>query len=250
MKKKLNLKCVDRNEYLRPMASKMALKFDKHWGECNLLMSIAAVLDPRYKMKVINFFFSFIYPEPKSSMHIENVLSILHELYKVYVTTHNSSILKQSANENAATISTISTPHVVPKYSTGRSRYQDHIRSTDIIRPLKSDLDVYLEEDVYICEKDENGEYIDTRFKALAWWKFNALKYRILSKMAKDILVVPNTTVASESSFSTGGRVIDTHCASLSTDTVQMLLCGSDWVRAIHGIKKKYTLAISGIFIT
>jgi hypothetical protein len=43
MKEILNLKCVDRNEYIRSMASKVTLKFDKYWGECNLLMSIAAV---------------------------------------------------------------------------------------------------------------------------------------------------------------------------------------------------------------
>jgi hypothetical protein len=70
MKEILNLKCVDSNEYIRSMVSKMALKFDKYWGECNLLMSIAAVLDPRYKMKLINLCFPFIYPKPESSMNI------------------------------------------------------------------------------------------------------------------------------------------------------------------------------------
>jgi hypothetical protein len=53
---------MDRNEYIRSMASKIAQKFDKYWGECNLLMSLAAALDPRYKMKLINFCFPFIYP--------------------------------------------------------------------------------------------------------------------------------------------------------------------------------------------
>jgi hypothetical protein len=72
-------------------------------------------------------------------------------------------------------------------------------------------LDVYLEDDIYIYEKDENGEDIDIEFEALMWWKFNDLKYRILSKMAKDILDVPITIVASKSSFSAGGRVIDPH---------------------------------------
>jgi hypothetical protein len=47
-----------------------------------------------------------------------------------------------------------------------------HIRSNDIVRPLKIDLDVYLEEDVYICENDNNGEDIDTEFEALAWCIF------------------------------------------------------------------------------
>jgi hypothetical protein len=66
--------------------------------------------------------------------------------------------------------------------------------------------------------------------------------------MARDILVVPITTVASESSFSAGGRVIDPHRASLSTETVQMLLCGSDWVMALHGIKKKSALVVSDFY--
>jgi hypothetical protein len=57
--------------------------------------------------------------------------------------------------------------------------------------------------------------------------------------MTRDILVVPISTVASESSFSAGGRVIEPHRASLSTYFVQMLLCGLDWVRALHGIKNK-----------
>jgi hypothetical protein len=62
MKEVLMIKCEDRNEYIRSMAIKMTNKFDKYWGESNLLMSIAAVLDPRYKMKLINFCFPIIYP--------------------------------------------------------------------------------------------------------------------------------------------------------------------------------------------
>ncbi|GLT53070.1 hypothetical protein SLA2020_263660 [Shorea laevis] len=200
-------------------------------------MAIAAVLDPRYKMKLINFCFPLIYPEPDATLHIDKVLSCLGELYEVYVLAHNSSVQQQCAQENA-TSSSASRTDVVPKVPTGRSRYLEHVRSNDIIRPLKTDLDVYLEEDVYICEKDDNGEDTDPEFEALAWWKFNALKYRILSKMARDILAVPISTVASEASFSAGGRVIDPHKASLSVDTVQMLLCGSDWVRSIHEITK------------
>ena len=109
---------------------------------------------------------------------------------------------------------------------------------------MKTDLDIYLEEDVFISES-ENGDDSDANFDALVWWKSNALKYRILSKMARDLLAVPISTVASESSFSAGGRVIEPHRASLSTDTVQMLLCGSDWVRALHGVQKKSRIAVS-----
>jgi hypothetical protein len=58
--------------------------------------------------------------------------------------------------------------------------------------------------------------------------------------MTKDILVVLISTIISEFSFSASGRVIEPHKASLSLETVQMLLCGSDWVRALHGLKRKH----------
>ena len=104
---------------------------------------------------------------------------------------------------------------------------------------MKSDLDIYLEESVYIC-----NEGVSSHFDALEWWKINNLKYRILSKMACDILSIPITSVASESTFSAGGRVIDPYRASLSTETVQMLLCGADWVRAFYGLKKGSEVSI------
>jgi hypothetical protein len=109
---------------------------------------------------------------------------------------------------------------------------------------LKTDLDIYLEEDVFISES-ENDNDSDANFDALVWWKSNALKYCILSKMARDLLAVPISIVTSESSFNAGGRVIEPHRASLSTDIIQMLLCGSDWVRALHGIKKKSRIVVS-----
>jgi len=103
---------------------------------------------------------------------------------------------------------------------------------------VKSELDVYLEEGVnYICSEVE-------AFDVLDWWKVNNLKFRILSKMACDVLSIPITTVASEATFSAGGRVIDQYRSNLGTNTVQMLLCGEDWFRAFYGIKRKRKVSI------
>lgn len=110
------------------------------------------------------------------------------------------------------------------------------------MRPFKTDLNVYLENNIHICENDVNGEDIDAEFEALAWWKFNALKYCILFKMTWDILAIPITTVASESSFNAGGRLIDPHRVRLFTETVEMILCGHDWVWALHGLRKNYEI--------
>ncbi|KAE8686623.1 hypothetical protein F3Y22_tig00111053pilonHSYRG00069 [Hibiscus syriacus] len=72
----------------------------------------------------------------------------------------------------------------------------------------------------------------------LGWWKENNIKFNILSKMAADILAIPVTTVASESAFSAGGRVIDPHRSSLGTKMVDMLVCGADWYRQYYGLEK------------
>ncbi|KAF0905092.1 hypothetical protein E2562_000895 [Oryza meyeriana var. granulata] len=57
----------------------------------------------------------------------------------------------------------------------------------------KSELEKYLAE--------ENEE--DKDFDILEWWKDNANRFPVLSRMARDLLAIPISTVASESAFST-----------------------------------------------
>ena len=57
----------------------MSDKFDKYWGESNMLMALAAVLDPRYKMKLIRFCFPIIYPFDTTNERIKGVENVLKE---------------------------------------------------------------------------------------------------------------------------------------------------------------------------
>ncbi|KAL8090047.1 hypothetical protein AgCh_039494 [Apium graveolens] len=56
--------------------------------------------------------------------------------------------------------------------------------------------------------------------------------------MALDVLNIPISTVASESTFSASGRVIEPHRSCLKPETIEMLLCGDDWARELYGLKK------------
>lgn len=63
---------------------------------------------------------------------------------------------------------------------------------------------MYLKESVFICDYDP-----ESAFSALEWWKANTPKFCIFSQMARDILSVPITLVASEAAFNAEERVID-----------------------------------------
>ena len=221
--------CVDESEFMRNMAMKMKVKFDKYWSECNLLMAIASMLDPRYKMFLIHFCFPKIYLiDAEAKQNGDLVLMTLHELYNHYATNHCKGM---STNSISSTSNIDSAVQLGGGKNMTKSiaEFNTWAQGIDHISPLKSDLDVYLEEGRYICSLGES-------FDALQWWKSNTLKFRVLSEMAKDILSVPITTVASESTFSAGGRVLDQYRSSLKPETVEALICTSDWLRADYKI--------------
>ncbi|CAN1235014.1 Putative AC transposase [Linum perenne] len=63
-----------------------------------------------------------------------------------------------------------------------------------------TELDNYLNEDVLFRSSD---------FDILIWWKLSRLKYPILQAIARDVLAIPVTSVAFESTFSSGGRLLN-----------------------------------------
>ena len=49
---------------------------------------------------------------------------------------------------------------------------------------------------------------IDEGKDVLQWWKRNEERYPVLARMARNVLAIPITTVASESTFSLSGRIL------------------------------------------
>ncbi|XP_072087846.1 zinc finger BED domain-containing protein RICESLEEPER 2-like [Arachis hypogaea] len=59
----------------------------------------------------------------------------------------------------------------------------------------------------------------------------NSNKYPILSQIAKDVLAMPVSIVASELAFSTGERVLHNYRSSLTPNTIEALICTQNWFR-------------------
>jgi len=74
-----------------------------------------------------------------------------------------------------------------------------------------------------------------TGFDILLWWKVNGSKYGALSLIAKDVLAIPVSTVASESAFNTSERILDSFRNSLSPKTLEALVCTQSWLKENHG---------------
>lgn len=90
------------------------------------------------------------------------------------------------------------------------------------------------EVDKYFIEACENTDQHD--FDVLKWWKKNASRFKVLSMIAQDVFAIPISTVASESAFSTGGRVIDSYRSCLTPKAVQALICTQNWIRQTTSI--------------
>ena len=72
----------------------------------------------------------------------------------------------------------------------------------------------------------------DDQIDLLGWWKDNERQFPVLSQFARDVLLVPVSSVSSESTFSTAGRIIEERRSSLTPEMVEALTCLKDWEAA------------------
>ena len=103
------------------------------------------------------------------------------------------------------------------------SRKRKHLKEVHTMEN-KSEVEKYLQE--ALVDMD------DEKFDLLSWWNVHSSRFKILSLIARDVLAIPVSTVASESAFSTGGRTISPYRSSLSSKTVQSLICTQNWIRS------------------
>ncbi|KAL6339971.1 hypothetical protein AAG906_038806 [Vitis piasezkii] len=168
------------NDVVKTMASSMLQKFDKYWSGCHIVMAIAAIFDPRYKIKILEFYFLLMYGSEASNEIEKNPWnSNLGQKTSSYGTSSGSTLLELNYDEQDPL-----------------SKFDLFVYSTIGESHTKSELDYYLEES--ILPRNSN-------FDVLSWWKTNGIKYPTLQMIVHDIYVIPVSTVASESAFSTGG---------------------------------------------
>ncbi|CAL5342091.1 hypothetical protein CsSME_00026599 [Camellia sinensis var. sinensis] len=206
--------CKSPDDFVSSMALKMKSKFDKYWSKCNLALAIAAILDPRFKMKLIEYYYPQIYGDDAPN-HIKEVFDSIKELFNEYSVCSTS--LDQDSDRPGSSLS--NTSNGIRDRLRGFDKF---LHETSQNQSITSDLDKYLEEPVFPRNYD---------FNILNWWKVHMPRYPILSMIARDVLGIPLSTLGPEMAFSTRGRVLDHHRSSLNPDIREALICGQDWLR-------------------
>ncbi|KAK8320357.1 hypothetical protein V6Z12_A12G031900 [Gossypium hirsutum] len=204
--------------FLTPMVKQMQEKFNKYWAEYSLILSCAAILDPRYKLNYVQHCFTTIYGIHASDF-VETILSNLRLLFDEYVKKSKSTSSSLVGSSNVSDKNPVDSSLGDFDESDDYKRYLNESST----RSEKSQLDIYLEE----LELE-----LKSQIDVLDYWSKSSVRYNELSLLACDLLAIPISTVASESTFSMGKKVITPLRSSLKPKTVQAVVCLDDWMRA------------------
>ena len=184
--------CEDDDYLLSTMSMRMKSKYDKYWGHLdniNLMLFVAIVLDPRYKLDALEFWLNDNYKAEDEVVKVhlvENIKRVIDRLCQQYTRFSVGCGVGSSVDhEKNVSSAEMSVQDQVPTNFMNRYRkYRAEKGNVD----NKSELDQYLMEDV---------EFLSVNFDILNWWKVNSSKFPILAKIARDVLAIPISTVAS-----------------------------------------------------
>ncbi|XP_021750666.1 zinc finger BED domain-containing protein RICESLEEPER 1-like [Chenopodium quinoa] len=158
------------HEVLAQMVLPMLKKFDKYWSEYNLYLACETILDPRFKLKFVEYCFDKIYGSDEAMYKVEKVLNTLRSLYNEYKSTFSTS------------------PIVAPSTTSSRIEdenffddYQSYISRITRTQTKKSQLESYLE---------EPGLDLNMELDILEYWQQNVVRFPELAILARDFLTI------------------------------------------------------------
>ncbi|KAL2934091.1 putative AC transposase [Bienertia sinuspersici] len=204
----------DPSNAVRKMAKPKWEKFDKYWFDHSLILSFGLLLDPRYKMACLNDLYSSLYVPIAVEGKINEIHIAFVALYGYYAKNSQAHVVVQDSLSGSGP-SNLNRPFKAKRIL---KNFNPHSCSS---RTAKSDVDSYLNLPFVV---DHDG------FNILEYWKAQSMSYPTLALMARDILAIPITSVASESAFSAGGRILNKLRSSLLPKNVEILVTKRSWL--------------------
>ncbi|KAI9193884.1 hypothetical protein LWI28_001003 [Acer negundo] len=169
--------------------------FDEYWRNSSLILAITAVLDPRFKMDIVENWYKEIYGIDAHEEHLKMITEDITHVYNKYASS--------SADANS---------------STSYNKMLNHLRRSSFTsnsQNIVGELDRYLKEPKFPSIEE---------FDILTWWRVNTPNFPILTRMARDFLAIPALTPVFDSSFKSQidhrGYSLNIKCIALSISNV------------------------------
>jgi hypothetical protein len=152
------------------------VKYDKYWGDVekiNPLLFVASLLDPRYKMAGLEYWFRLSFGAEKAERIDSQLKWVLGRLYEHYACSSKNvgsgSILSNDEVRSGTTL--------VGSYRSRTTFLQNFhsFRASRNLMQCKTEIEQYFLEDV---------ETPSENFDILMWWKVNSTKFPILAEIA------------------------------------------------------------------
>ncbi|CAL5008796.1 unnamed protein product [Urochloa decumbens] len=158
---------------------------DKAIQDSYLVWSVPLALDPRYKLRYIEFSFQRVFGSEEAGKYVLEVTSKINNLYADYIIEYGTITSEdQSDGSNAMMdMDTTSADQWEQAWNNHRSSQDIMAAQVNSCYPeTKTELDRYLQDPLALETKD---------FDVLNWWKVRSSEYPMVARMARDDLAMP-----------------------------------------------------------
>ena len=211
-------------------------KFKKYFFPLPPIFLVGAIINPCMKYNTMSEFTSLIYSalgvkadeEPSLYTSMSDANSYMNTLYNHYADLLDNALPSHitptpAPHPSEEPSSSKRQAHNMPVYCVSDLSVWNRLQPSSHRTVSREELKYYLMQPT----EDPRG-----RINTLEWWKNNERQYPVLSMLARDILNVPMSTVASESAFSQGRQQIGDNRHTLGGNAMNVLVCLRDWIRA------------------
>ena len=150
---------------------------DKAIQDSYLVWSVPLTLDPRYKLRYIEFSFERAFGS-EATKYITEVNNKINKVYADYIKQYGTTTDADHSDGANATLATTSV-HPLEQAWKERRRSQE-VMAAQVNPETQTELDRYLQDP--LAPED---------FDILKWWKENSGRYPMVAQMARDALAMP-----------------------------------------------------------
>ncbi|CAN7011208.1 hypothetical protein IGI04_011989 [Brassica rapa subsp. trilocularis] len=212
-------------DYFLGKAKEILERFEKYWDEMFLVLATASVLDPRFKLKYLDFYCS---KSSDQGSKAETVVDYLRTLYSCYAASDIRPLPERAAEP---------TPRCV------FYMFEDELEEEEEKKPDGYGDFAFFQEYLKFegcCSREFHGLELDSYFKepvlewkkdfdALEWWRKESSKYPILSRVARDILSIPISRGTSTRAYVADKRECPEFIVALEGKLLNAMMCGESW---------------------